>query len=138
MRYLVDKMPDKPTDCPFSQPTLYHTDWWCDKAMQLCPYFTTEHSNAISCLGLVSMTGIISKLNEKQEDIMLTLYARYRDDELRDLQAHCLDFCVFQEDRDRTYRATCANCEKRRVCKDLTSLAYHCETLINSRKSAHC
>ena len=65
MRYLVDKMPEKPTDCPFSQPTLYHADWWCDAAMQLCPYCTTEHSNANSCLGLISMTGIISKLNEK-------------------------------------------------------------------------
>ena len=69
---------------------------------------------------------------------MLTLYARYRNDELRELQAHCLDFCIFQEDEDRTYCVTCANCEKRRVCKDLTSLAYHCETLINSRKSGHC
>ena len=53
MRYLVDKMPEKPTD------------WWCDQAMQLCPYFTTEHSNASSCLGLVSMTGLISKMTEK-------------------------------------------------------------------------
>lgn len=69
---------------------------------------------------------------------MLTLYARYRNDELRALQAHCLDFCVFQEDEDRAYSVTCVNCEKRRVCKDLTSLAHHCETLINSRKSAHC
>lgn len=65
MRYLVDKMPEKPTDCPFSQPTLHHADWWCDKAMQLCPYFTTEHPTGISCLGLVSMTGLISKLSEK-------------------------------------------------------------------------
>lgn len=66
MRYLVDKMPVKPTDCPFSQPTLPHEDWWwCDQAMQICPYFTTEHSNVSSCLGLVSMTGIISKLSEK-------------------------------------------------------------------------
>ena len=69
---------------------------------------------------------------------MLTLYARYRNDELRELQAHCLDFCIYQEDEDRPYAVVCANCEKRRVCKDLTSLAYYCETLINSRKSAHC
>ena len=69
---------------------------------------------------------------------MLTLYARYRNEELRALQAHCLDFCVFQEDEDRHYCVTCVNCEKRRVCKDLTSLAYHCETIINSRKSEHC
>lgn len=65
MRYLVDKMPDKPTDCPFSQPILQHADWWCDKAMQLCPYFTTKHPTAISCLGLVSTTGLIYKLSEK-------------------------------------------------------------------------
>ena len=25
MRYLVDKMPDKPTDCPFSQPCIMQT-----------------------------------------------------------------------------------------------------------------
>ena len=69
---------------------------------------------------------------------MLTLYARYRNDELRKLQEHCLDFCIYQEDEDRPYSVVCTNCEKRRVCKDLTSLAYHCETLINSRKSEHC
>ena len=69
---------------------------------------------------------------------MLILYARYRDDELRALQAHCLDFCIYQKDEDNRYSDRCANCEKRRVCKDLTSLAYYCETLINSRKSAHC
>ena len=69
---------------------------------------------------------------------MLTLYARYRDDELRALQAHCLDFCVYQYDKDALYSNRCTDCEKRRVCKDLTSLAHHCETLINSRKSAHC
>ena len=69
---------------------------------------------------------------------MLTLYARYRDDELRELQAHCLDFCAYQYDRKAISGEIWANCEKRRVCKDLTSLAYHCETLINSRKSAHC
>lgn len=69
---------------------------------------------------------------------MLTLYARYRNDELRALQEHCLDFCIYQEDEDRPYSVVCANCEKRRVCKDLTSLAYHCETLINSRKCRHC
>ena len=69
---------------------------------------------------------------------MLTLYARYNNDELRALQAHCLDFCVYQYDKDSPYSYLCADCEKRRVCKDLTSLAYHCETLINSRKSAHC
>ena len=65
MRYLVDKMPEKPTDCPFSQQTLYHSDRWCDQALQPSPHFTTEHSNASSCLGLVSMTGLISKLTEK-------------------------------------------------------------------------
>lgn len=69
---------------------------------------------------------------------MLTLYARYRDDELSALQEYCLDFCIYQEDEDRAYPDICANCERRRVCKDLTSLAHHCETLINSRKSAHC
>ena len=65
MRYLVDKMPDKPADCPFTVPSLYPSDWWCDKAMQSCPYFTTEHSNSSSCLCLVSMTALISKLTEK-------------------------------------------------------------------------
>ena len=138
MRYIVDKMPEKPTDCPFSQPTLHHADWWCDKDMQLCPYFTTEHSNASSCLGLVSMTGLISKLTEKQEDIMLKLYARYNNDELRALQGLCLDFCCYQKDRLYSEIYDCVNCETRHVCKDLTSLAHHCETLINSRKSAHC
>lgn len=69
---------------------------------------------------------------------MLTLYARYRDDELRALQSHCLDFCAYQYDKGDPYRYRRENCEKRRVCKDLTSLAYHCETLINYRKSAHC
>ena len=69
---------------------------------------------------------------------MLTLYARYRNDELRELQAHCLDFCTYQYDKDFLYSNRCVNCERRRVCKDLTSLAYHCETLINSRKSTHC
>ena len=63
MRYLVDKMPKKPTDSPFSQPTLPHADWRCDKAMQLCPYFTAEHSNASSCLGLVSMTDALTAKN---------------------------------------------------------------------------
>ena len=69
---------------------------------------------------------------------MLTLYARYRNDELRELQAHCFDFCVYQYDKDALYSDRCANCERRRVCKDLTNLAHHCETLINSRKSEHC
>lgn len=69
---------------------------------------------------------------------MLTLYARYRNDELRELQAHCLNFCIYQEEEYSHYSVICANCEKRRVCKDLTNLAYHCETLINSRKSTHC
>ena len=69
---------------------------------------------------------------------MLTLYARYRDDELRALQAHCLDFCWYKYDNDDRYSYKCANCKTRHVCKDLTSLARHCETLINSRKSAHC
>ena len=69
---------------------------------------------------------------------MLTLYARYRNDELRSLQGHCLDFCIYQEDEDNPYSYICADCERRRVCKDLTNLAHHCETLINSRKSAHC
>lgn len=64
MRYLVDKMPDKPRDCPFSVPTMY-SDWWCDNAMQLCPYFTTEHHTAASCLCLVSMTGLLANLSEK-------------------------------------------------------------------------
>ena len=64
---------------------------------------------------------------------MLTLYARYRNDELRELQAHCLDFCSYQYDKDALYSGKCANCEKRRVCKDLTNLARHCEILINSR-----
>ena len=68
---------------------------------------------------------------------MLTLYARYRDDELRALQGLCLDFCCYQYDKDALYYK-CANCERRHVCKDLTSLAHHCETLINSRKSVHC
>ena len=69
---------------------------------------------------------------------MLTLYARFSNDELRELKAHCLDFCAYQHDKDVLYSDICVNCEKYRVCKDLTSLAYHCETLINSRKSAHC
>lgn len=69
---------------------------------------------------------------------MLTLYARYRDDELRALQAHCLDFCPYQYDKGALYSDICANCEQRRVCKDLINLAHHCETHINSRKSAHC
>lgn len=69
---------------------------------------------------------------------MLTLYARYRNDELCELQAQCLDFCIYQEDEDNPYSYICANCEKRRVCKDFTNLACHCETLINSRKSVHC
>ena len=69
---------------------------------------------------------------------MLTLYARYSNDELRALQALCLDFCIYLEDEDRPYSVVCSNCERRRVCKDLINLAHHCETLINSRKSAHC
>lgn len=69
---------------------------------------------------------------------MLTLYARYRNDELRVLQSNCLDFCVYQYDKNALYSDRCANCERHRICKDLTSLAYHCETLINSRKSEHC
>ena len=69
---------------------------------------------------------------------MLTLYARYRDDELRALQAYCLDFCVYQYDKDALYFGRCTNCKTRRVCKDLISLAHHCETKINTRKSAHC
>lgn len=69
---------------------------------------------------------------------MLTLYARYRNDELRALQAHCLNFCFYQYDKNALYSDRCANCKKRRVCKDLINLACHCITLINSRKSAHC
>ena len=69
---------------------------------------------------------------------MLTLYARYNNDELRALQGLCLDFCCYQYDKDSLYSEICVNCERRNVCKDLTSLARHCETLINSRKSAHC
>ena len=69
---------------------------------------------------------------------MLTLYARYRDEELRALQAHCLNFCYYQYDKGALYFGRCANCEKRRICKDLTNLAHHCETLINSCKSVHC
>ena len=65
MRYLVDKMPDKPADCPFAVPSLYTSDWWCDQTMQSCPYFTTGHHNDSSCLALVSMTYLISKLTEK-------------------------------------------------------------------------
>ena len=65
MRHLVDKMPDKPTDCPFAVPSLYPTDWWCDQTMQFCPYFTTGHPRASSCPALVSMTDLISKLSEK-------------------------------------------------------------------------
>lgn len=38
---------------------------------------------------------------------MLTLYARYRDDELRALQAHCLDFCAYQYDKGDPYRYRC-------------------------------
>ena len=69
---------------------------------------------------------------------MLTLYARYSNDELRALQERCRGFCFYQDDKDALYSNRCVNCEKRRVCKDLASLAHHCETLINSRKSAHC
>lgn len=65
MRYIVDKMPTQPTDCPFSQPTLHHDDWWCDQSMQMCPYFNDPKSSRISCPGLVSMTGLISELNTK-------------------------------------------------------------------------
>ena len=65
---------------------------------------------------------------------MLTLYARFTDEELRALQAHCLDYCYHQYNSK-----TCnLNCYTRRVCKDLTKLAAHCETLINRRKSEHC
>lgn len=69
---------------------------------------------------------------------MLTLYAQYSKYELRVLQALCLDFCYYQYAKDSIYSDRCANCERRRVCKGLTNLAHHCETLINSRKSAHC
>ena len=65
MRYLVDKMPEKPTDCPFSQPTMHHADWWCDHAMQVCPYFCNPQSSRISCPGLVSLTGLLSEINIK-------------------------------------------------------------------------
>ena len=69
---------------------------------------------------------------------MLTLYARYRDDELLALQEHCLYFCYYQYDKDALYSDRCTNCERRRVCKDLTRLAYHCEALLNARSSVHC
>lgn len=69
---------------------------------------------------------------------MLTLYSRFND-ELRSLAAHCLDFCYTQYDMPEQYDSDkCAKCLSRRVCKDLTRLAEHCETLINRRKSAHC
>lgn len=69
---------------------------------------------------------------------MLTLYARYSMYELRALQAHCLDFCIYQHDKDKPYSVRCTNCPRRRVCKDFISLAHYCETLINSRKFKHC
>ena len=43
---------------------------------------------------------------------MLTLYARYNNDELRALQGFCLDFCCHQYDKDSLYSDICANCEK--------------------------
>ena len=51
---------------------------------------------------------------------MLTLYARYRDDELRALQAHCLDFCPFQYDKYSLFSDKCANCENVACAKTLT------------------
>lgn len=69
---------------------------------------------------------------------MITLYAHYSDYELRSLLSHCLDFCFYQYGKDIPYSVRCSNCARRRVCKDLTSLANYCETLINFRKSEHC
>lgn len=70
---------------------------------------------------------------------MLTLYARYNEEELRALQVHCLDFCYCQYDVPEQYNSVkCAKCLTHRVCKDLFNLAAHCETLINRRKSTHC
>lgn len=70
---------------------------------------------------------------------MLTFYVQYSKYELRVLRELCLDFCIYQYEEDTPpYSDICADCERRRVCKDLTNLAHHCETLINSRKSAHC
>lgn len=50
---------------------------------------------------------------------MLTLYARYRNDELRELQAHCLDFCVHQYDKNALYSNRCANCKNVASAKTL-------------------
>ena len=65
MRYIVDKMPERPQDCPFSLLTLYNEDCWCDHAMQVCAYFCDPKSSRVSCLGLVSLTGLLAELNNK-------------------------------------------------------------------------
>lgn len=67
---------------------------------------------------------------------MLTLYARYSEDELRSLAAHCFDFCPYQYLGETS--PACHECPHYRVCQDLTKLGRHCETLINHRKSTHC
>lgn len=65
---------------------------------------------------------------------MLTLYARFNDDELREIAGHCRDFCYLRGDPS----VSCTECKLKRPCKDFANLADHCQTLINRRKSAHC
>lgn len=62
MRYIVDKLPPKPIDCPFCVPSLYGRNYWCDFCQTECNRFNDASIELRpTCNGLVSLTGIISQ-----------------------------------------------------------------------------
>lgn len=62
---------------------------------------------------------------------MLTLYNRHNKNELLEIAKHCKNFCTGQ----KTPSLCSPNCELRRVCKEFTQLAEHCEVRIANQNS---
>lgn len=64
MRYIVDKMPEQPIECPFCSTPNMFGDYTCTLTNGLCGRFTDcafPSTTPNSCDGLVSVPGFITR-----------------------------------------------------------------------------